>query len=179
MVLLWHPNDGFSFFWDLFYIYSFGCVWILWHWGLKRKRFRIQWRINCLRNTFWAQSHSLGSTVLVPMKLSVNFHLLFSTFMLLHGSLMISNPFQFSSVAQSCPTLCNPMDCSMPGLPVYHQLPVCSNSCALSQWCYPTISSSVIPFSFCLQSFPAQVAKVLEFQLQQQSFQWIFRTDFL
>ena len=30
---------------------------------------------------------------------------------------------QFSSVAQSCPTLCDPMDCSMPGLPVHHQLP--------------------------------------------------------
>ena len=30
----------------------------------------------------------------------------------------------------------------------------CSNSCSLSQWCHPTISSSVIPFSFCLQSFP-------------------------
>ena len=29
----------------------------------------------------------------------------------------------FSSVAQSCPTLCDPMDCSMPGLPVHHQLP--------------------------------------------------------
>ena len=31
----------------------------------------------------------------------------------------------------------------------------CSNSCPLSQWCHPTISSSVIPFSFCFQSFPA------------------------
>ena len=31
----------------------------------------------------------------------------------------------------------------------------CSNSCPLSQWCHPTISSSVIPFYFCLQSFPA------------------------
>ena len=30
---------------------------------------------------------------------------------------------QFSSVAQSCPTLCDPMDCSTPGLPVHHQLP--------------------------------------------------------
>jgi len=30
---------------------------------------------------------------------------------------------QFSSVAQSCPTLCDPMDCSMPGFPVHHQLP--------------------------------------------------------
>ena len=61
----------------------------------------------------------------------------------------------------------------------------CSNSCTLSWWCHPTISSSVIPFSSRLQSFPAwvssshQVAKVLEFQLQHQSFQWIFRTDFL
>ena len=32
---------------------------------------------------------------------------------------------------------------------------VCSNSCPLSQWCHPTISSSVLPFSSCLQSFPA------------------------
>ena len=66
----------------------------------------------------------------------------------------------------------------------------CSNSCPLSQWCHPTISSSVILFSFCLQSFPAsmffqwvgslhQVARVLELQLQHQSFQWIFRIDFL
>ena len=67
---------------------------------------------------------------------------------------------------------------------------VCANSCPLSQWCQPNILSSAIPFSSCLQSFPAsglfqwvsflhQVAKVLELQLQHQSFQWIFRTDFL
>ena len=31
--------------------------------------------------------------------------------------------YQFSSVAQSCPTLCDPMNCSTPGLPVHHQLP--------------------------------------------------------
>jgi len=64
------------------------------------------------------------------------------------------------------------------------------NSFPLSWWCHPTISSSVIPFTFCLQSFPAsgpfqvsqlfaQVAKVLEFQLQHQSFQWALKTDFL
>ena len=34
----------------------------------------------------------------------------------------------------------------------------CSNSCPLSQWCYPTISSSVVPFSYCLQSCPASVS---------------------
>ena len=60
---------------------------------------------------------------------------------------------------------------------------VYSNPCPLNRWCHPTISSSVIPFSSCPQSVPAsgifqwvnflhEVAKVLEFQLQHQSFQW-------
>ena len=64
------------------------------------------------------------------------------------------------------------------------------NSCPLSQWCHPTISSSVIPFCSCLQSFQHQglfkwvsslhqVAKVLEFQLQHQSFQRTPRTEHL
>ena len=48
----------------------------------------------------------------------------------------------------------------------------CSNSCPLSRWCHPTVSSSVTPFS-C----PQPVAKVLELQLQYQSLQWIFRVD--
>ena len=43
------------------------------------------------------------------------------------------------------------MDCSMPGFPVLHHL--CSNSRPLSRWCHPTILSSVIPFTSCLQSF--------------------------
>ena len=63
---------------------------------------------------------------------------------------------QLSSVAQSCPTLCDLMDCRTTGFPVHHQLPgACSNSCPLSQRYHPTISSSVDPFSSCLQSFPA------------------------
>ena len=63
---------------------------------------------------------------------------------------------QFSSVPQSCLTLCDPIDWSKPGLPVHHPTPrVHPNSCPLSQWCYPTISSSVIPFSSCPQSLPA------------------------
>ena len=62
---------------------------------------------------------------------------------------------QFSSVAQSCPTLCNPINCSTPG-PCPSPTPrVYSNSCLLSQWCHPAISSSVVPFSSHLQSFPA------------------------
>ena len=65
-----------------------------------------------------------------------------------------------------------------------------SKSRPLSRWCHPTISSSVVPFSSHLQSFPASGsfpksqfftpgAKELEFRLQHQSFHWIFRTDFL
>ena len=60
---------------------------------------------------------------------------------------------QFSSVTQLCPTLCDPMDCSVPGLPVYHQLLELDKLMSLSQWWHPSISSSVVPFSSCLQSF--------------------------
>ena len=59
------------------------------------------------------------------------------------------------SVAKSCPTLCNPMHCSTPGLLVFAQ--VCPSSCVLNQWCHPTISSSVTLFSFCLQSFSESI----------------------
>ena len=62
----------------------------------------------------------------------------------------------FSSVIQSCLTLCDPMDCSMPGLPVHKPTSrVYPNSCPVSQWCHPTISFSVIPSSSRLQSFSA------------------------
>ena len=62
---------------------------------------------------------------------------------------------QFSSVTQLCPTLCDPMNCSTPGFPVHHQLLELAQTCPSSQWCHPTISSSVVPFSSRLQSFPA------------------------
>ena len=61
------------------------------------------------------------------------------------------------SVAKLCLTLCNPMDCSTPGFPVLCCFPVCSNLWPLSWWCHSTISSSVAPFYFCPQSFPARV----------------------
>ena len=88
-------------------------------------------------------------------------------------------------VAQLCPTLCDPVDCSTSGFPVLHHPGVCSKSCPFSQWCHPTVSSSVIPFSFCLLSpqdhwfilqwvsSSHQVAKVLKLQFQHQFFQWI------
>ena len=98
---------------------------------------------------------------------------------------------QFSSVTQSCPTVCNPMNCSMPGLPVHRQLPEFTQTHV--HWIGDAIQPShPLSSPFPPASNPSQhqglfqwvnssheVAKVLEFHLQQQSFQWIFRTDFL
>ena len=98
---------------------------------------------------------------------------------------------QFSSVTQSCPTLCNPIDCSMPGLPVHHRLlefaqthihwvgDVTQTSHPLSSPCPPAFNLSQHQGLFKWVSPSHEVAKRLEFQLQHQSFQWIFRTDFL
>ena len=94
---------------------------------------------------------------------------------------------QFSSVAQSCPTLCDPMDCSRPGLPVHHQLleftqthvhwvgDAIQPSHPLSSPSPPAPNLSQHQCLFKWVSSLHQVAKVLEFQLQYQSLQWIFR----
>ena len=93
----------------------------------------------------------------------------------------------FSSVIQSCPTLFDPMGCSTPGFPVLHQLPELTQTHV--HWVGDAIQPSH-PFPpafnhsqhqglFTWVSSSHQVAKVLEFQLQHQSFHWIFRTDFL
>ena len=96
----------------------------------------------------------------------------------------------FSSVAQSCPTLCDPMDCSMPGFPVHHQL------LELAQTHVHPVGGAIQPSHPLSSSSPAfnlsqhqglfqwvssshQVARVLELHFQHQSFQWIFRTGFL
>ena len=95
-------------------------------------------------------------------------------------------------MAKSCPTLCDPRDdCSMPGFPVLHYL------LELAQTCVHWVDDAIQPFHPLLSpSLPAlnpfqhqglfqwlnslhQVAKVLELQLHHQSFQWIFRTNFL
>ena len=76
--------------------------------------------------------------------------------------------FQFSSVVQSCPTLCNPMNHSTPGLPVHHHLSEFTQTQHPSSWwCHPAISSSVIPFSSCPQSLPASESFPMS-----QSFSW-------
>ena len=68
---------------------------------------------------------------------------------------MLCCAYMLSSAPQSCLTLCDPMNHSTPGLPPSPTPRVHPNPCPLSQWCHPTISSSVVPFSSCPQSFPA------------------------
>ena len=96
---------------------------------------------------------------------------------------------QIRSVTQSCPTLCDPMNRSTPGLPVHHQL------LEFTQTHVHWVSNAIQPSHPLLSPSPPalnlsqhqiffkwisslhQVAKVLEFQLQHQSFQWTPRTD--
>ena len=87
--------------------------------------------------------------------------------------------------------LCNPMDCNTPGFPVHHQLLKLTQthvhwigdgiqpSHPLSSSCPPTFKLSQHQDLFKWVSSSHQVAKVLELQLQYQSFQWTPRTDFL
>ena len=98
---------------------------------------------------------------------------------------------QLSSVAQSCPTLWDPMNRSTPGLPVRHQLPEFTQTHAhrvgdaiqpshpLSSPSPPAPNPSQHQVLSQLVNSSHEVAKVLEFQLQHQSFQWTPRTDLL
>ena len=94
------------------------------------------------------------------------------------------------SSVQSCPTLCDPMDCSTPGVSVHHQLPEFPQT--HDHWVVDAIQSPH-PLSSPSPAFNLsqhqglfkwiislhQVAKVLGFQVQHQSFQWILRNDLL
>ena len=90
-----------------------------------------------------------------------------------------------SSVAQSCLTLCDPMNCSTPGLPVHHQLPeskpmstelvMPSNHLILSSPSPPARNLSQNQGLFQWVGSSHLVAKVLEHQLQHQSSQWIIQ----
>ena len=102
-----------------------------------------------------------------------------------------SHPIQFSSVTQSCLTLCDPMDCSTSGFPEHHQILELAQTHV--HWIGDAIQPShplLFPSSptfrlsqhqdiFKWVSSSHKVAKLLEFQLQHQAFQWIFRVDFL
>jgi len=97
----------------------------------------------------------------------------------------------YCSLAKSCPTLCDPMDCSTPGFPVLHYLPEFAQTHA--HWVgdaiqppHPLLPPFLLPFRnirfLHWVGSSHQVAKILELQLQHQSFQWIsglisFRID--
>ena len=138
---------------------------------------------------FWAVSsqtpYTYLSVILSDPPPTKEFHLL------IPKACSIFSSVQFSSVAQSCPTLCNPMNRSTPGLPVHHQLP------DITQTHVHRVSDAILPsHPLSSPSPPApnpsqhqglfqwlnslhEVAKVLEFQCQHQSFQLIPRTDLL
>ena len=142
---------------NIIYYIQWVCTW-----------FTKQWRVN---KGFWAEELYISSWNSTVNNLSMKL--------------------QFSSVAQSCPTLCNPMDCSTPGFPVHHRLleltqthvywvgDAIQPSHPLSSPSPPTFNLSKHQGFFQWVSSSYQVAKVLEFQLQHQSFQWIFKTDLL
>ena len=138
---------------------------------LKRKR------MQCLG---WS-SHFIFSCTWAGIYISSSLTLKFWT----------QSEFKFSSVTHSCLTLCEPMDWSTPGSPVHHQLPGLTQTHV--HWVGDAIQSShplsfTFPPAFNLSqhqglfkwvSSSHQVAKVLEFQLKHQTFQWTPRTDVL
>ena len=139
-----------------------------------------------------SQVTQLSPTLSDPMGCSLpgsSIHGIFQGRVLEWGAIMES--VQFSSVAQSCPTLCNPMNRSPSGLPVYHQLPVFTQthvhrvsdaiqpSHPLSSPSPPAPNPSQQQSLFQWVNSLHEVAKVLEFQLQHHSFQRNPRADLL
>ena len=133
--------------------------------------------VHCISDAI-QPSHSLSSS---PSTLNLSQH---------QGLQWVRCSHQLSSVAQSCPPLYNPMDSSVPGFPVHHQLLELAQThvCQVSDAIQPSHPlSSPSPPAFNLSQHQGlfqglsslhQVAKVLQFQLQHQSFQWILTTDF-
>ena len=128
------------------------------------------------------------------MRISVlPFHWLYLPLLQQPGSLVpcCVSSVEFSSVSQSRPTLCDPVDYSMPDFPVHHHLlqPAQTHVHRVADAIQPSHPlSSPSPPAFNLSQHQGlfhwissyhEVVKVLEFQLQHQSFQCIFRTDFL
>ena len=148
----------------------------------------ITWGAKDIRglNTFWAFESTLawrGQSCHEKMPVSVHK-------VVIKPEIALSSV-QFSSVTQSCLTLCGPMNHSMPGLPVHHQLPESTQtyvhwvgdaiqpSHPLSSPSPPALSPSQHQGLFQWVNSSHHMAKVLAFQLQHQSFQWTPRTDLL
>ena len=137
---------------------------------------------NLLTCFYILKDHFVIGKSLVKLLLNIYIHIFIHTHI---------SSFQFSSVAQSCPTLHNPMNRSTPGLPVHHQLLEFTHTHAhragdaiqpshpLSSPSPPAPNPSQHQSLFQWVNYSHEVANVLEFQLQHQSFQWTLRTDLL
>ena len=133
-----------------------------------------------LHSTLWARNVAF-----------LTFHLYHLPGLPLEKYVTLGASVPFSSVAQLCPTVCDPMKCSTPGLPVHHQLAEFTQTHAqrvgdaikpshpLSSPSPPAPNPSQHQGLFQWVSSSHQVAKLLEFQLQHQSFQWTPRTYLL
>ena len=143
------------------------------------------WMASLTGWTSWASSRSWWRTGKTGMPQSMGLQRVG------HNLATEQQPNSVSSVAQLCLTLWDPMDCRTPGFPIHHQLPehaqthvhwvgdAIQPSHPLSSPSPPAFNLSQHQNLFQWASSLQQVAKVLELQLQHQSFQWIFRTDFL
>ena len=117
--------------------------------GYLQRRVQAAYSVPSLRGS----SHALFANHARP-NVSSTLHVLVG-FALFSASQVGAAELDKNTVTKSCPSLCDPMDCSTAGFPALHSPRVGSNSYPLSQWCHPTISRSVAPFSSCPQSFPA------------------------
>ena len=168
-------------------------------WGRSKRHFPCFWnRALATSECSWevkSRWMKLSAWCLAHSKCSVNLWLLPMSSCLwkeiVNMISVISYMYCCCSVAKLHLTFCNPMDCSTPGFPVLHFLPEFAQTHV--HWVGDVIQPShplFHPLFSCLQSFPTsgtfpvswlfdQVAKVLELQLQHQSFQWVFRVVFL
>ena len=154
--------------------------------------FMLNWRQGAGSSlTVVGQPHGL-ETQLAALEIEFILLLEMSTFVL-KAFLMLheAHVHCYCSVAKSCLTLCDPMDCSTPGFPVLHYLPEFAQT--HGHWVGDAIQPSHslshrLTSAFNLSqkqslcqwiSSMHQVANVLEFQLQHHFFQWIFRDNFL
>ena len=107
--------------------------------------------ISELRNKKWEMEETWSKNGHTELEGFMRYFYIFYFIFLSHVNFEAS--VQFSSVAQSCPTLCDPKNCSTPGLPIHHQLPEFTQTQV--HWISDAISSTVVPFSSCPQSLPA------------------------
>ena len=148
-----------------------------------RKRMEVNWLIDKYRVFFWCDGNNFITWYRWWLHTIVNllndneFYTLKELFLCWENFTSIEKRLQFSSVAQSCPTLCDPMNRSTPGLPVHHKLPeftqthvhrVCDAiqpSQPLSSPSPPAPNPSQHQSLFQWVNSLHEVAKVLEFQL--------------